>query len=534
MSIDFDPKSAYLEYIKQNQVEISETATRQLTQILDDCQWEQPQTALDWNNLAVAALVAAESCDDNSLTHGLYAEIASDAVQAGAELESHPLCTVHLALLNCMLGNYSEAARIAFSAFINNLQPAYTEAEIKPGIIYIPPLTRTHITNGRSEQLQRVLNTDNGYTQALLMLTEVLCRTQIALDNPTGLRLLHLMNQLMPDLIFPNIRLGVYSIGNQELEGLIYLHRAGELALDHPTILQALFLAYRDLERADSAAHWQKIGRDYGKQRIDKLPWRWTELPIDSPFTYIPLTSAASLKEHHNIAIAVAASLSSPTTRCLLAEGDWFERELEFWRQYLQPGMTVIDIGASVGVYTFSAAGIVGKNGAVYAIEPFSLAVDCLNQTCLVNQIENVKVFKNAVSDHYGTANLLLQSASELNYLASGHEPIDSTMEIEEVICITLDSFVEQVGIDRVEVIKISTEGNELSVLVGCEQILNKFAPMIIYTSYTSNGINLEAAQYLLDRGYELFRYQPYLQQLIPLTTEADFAEVMKAIAIPK
>ncbi len=533
MAIDFDPKTSYLNYVKHNQVEISETASRQLTQILDSCQWEQPQTALEWNNLAVAALVAAESCD-NSLTHGLYAEIALDAVQAGAALNQHPLCSVHLALLNCMLGNYSEAAQIAFSAFINNLQPAYTEAEIQPGIVYIPPLTRTHITNGRSEQLQRVLNTDNGYTQALLMLTEVLCRTQIALDNSTGLRILHLMNQLMPDLIFPNIRLGIYSIGNQELEGLIYLHRAGDLALDHPTILQSLFLAYRDLEQPDSCHYWRQVGLDYGSQRLNKLPWQWTDLAVESPFTYIPFVGAASGLENRDISLAVAASLQSPTTRCLLAEGDWFERELEFWRQYIQPGMTVIDIGAGVGVYTFSAAQRVGENGIVYAIEPFSNSVDCLRQTCLVNQIENVKVFRNAVGDRYGKFKLILQASSELNYLASANEPIDPETEVEEVICVTLDSFVEQVGIERVEVIKISTEGNELAVLIGCEQIFSKFAPTIIYNSYTSNGINLEAAQYLLDRGYELFKYQPYLQQLIPLVNESDFAEVMKAIAIPK
>ena len=541
MAIDFDPKTSYLEYVRQNQVEISETASRQLTQILDSCHWEQPQTALEWNNLAVAALVAAEGCD-NSLTHGLYAEIALDAVQAGAELNQHPLCDVHLALLNCMLGNYSEAAQIAFSAFINNLQPAYTEAEIEPGIAYIPPLTRTHITNGRSEQLQRILNTDNGYTQALLMLTEVLCRTQIALDNPTGLRLLHLMNQLMPDLIFPNIRLGIYSIGSQELEGLVYLHRAGELALDHPTILQSLFLAYRDLEQPDAANYWRQVGLDYGSQRLDKLPWQWTDLTFESPFTYIPFVGAlvlsgvpgASPLENRNISMAVAASLQSPTTRCLLAEGDWFERELEFWRQYIQPGMTVLDIGAGVGVYTFSAAQRVGKNGTVYAIEPFSNSVDCLRQTCLINQIENVKVFKNAVGDRNGKFKLILQASSELNYLAKINEPIDPDTEVEEVICVTLDSFVEQVGIDRVEVIKISTEGNELEILIGCEQILTKFAPTIIYNSYTSNGINLEAAQYLLDRGYELFKYQPYLQQLIPLVNESDFAEVVKAIAIPK
>jgi hypothetical protein len=70
MTIEFDPKASYLEYLKRDRVDISDIAIQQLTRILDDCQWENPQTALEWNNLAVAALVAAENCD-NSLTHGL-------------------------------------------------------------------------------------------------------------------------------------------------------------------------------------------------------------------------------------------------------------------------------------------------------------------------------------------------------------------------------------------------------------------------------------------------------------------------------
>ena len=528
--MDFDPKTAYLEYVKHNQVEISPTATRQLAKILDDCQWEKPHTALDWNNLAVAALVAAESCD-NSLAHGLYVEIAFDAVQTGSELNQHPLCAAHLALLNCMLGNYSEAAQIAFSAFINNLQPTYTAAEIAPGIVYIPPLTSTHITNGRSEQLQRILNTENGYAQAMLLLSEVLCRTQISLDNHTGIRLLHLINELMPDLIFPNIRLGIYSIGDRELEGLVYLHRAGDLALDHPTILQALYLAYRDLEQPEVASYWQQVGLDYGNQRLDKIPWRWTHLAIDSRWTYIPFGGGTSSLEQRNT-LAVPASLQSPTTRCLLAQGDWFERELEFWRQYLQPGMNVIDIGANVGIYTFSAAHRVGEHGIVYAIEPFSESIDLLHETCRIDEIKNVQIFKNAISDRNGNTHLVLQTSSELNYLAAV-APNESTTETEEVICMTLDTFIEQTGIDRVEIIKISTEGSELAILSGGAQTLAKFAPTIIYNSYTSRGINLAVAQYLLDRDYELFRYQPYLQQLIPLVSESDFTEVIKAIAIP-
>ena len=524
MSIDFDPKLAYLDYIQQNQVEITPTASEQLTQILNHCQWEDPQTGLEWNNLAVTALIAAESCD-NTLTHGLYAELAFEAVQTGSALNQHPLCVAHLALLNCMLGNYSDAAEIAFSAFINNLQPTYTEAEIAPGIVYIPPLTRTHITNGRSEQLQRILNTDNGYTQAMLMLTEVLCRTQISLDNQTGIRLLHLMNQLMPDLIFPNIRLGIYSIGDRSLEGLVYLHRAGELASDHPVILQALYLACRDLEQPKSASYWHQIGLDYGSQRLAKLPWQWTNLSIDSPSTYIPFD--------RDLLLTVPASLQSTTTRCLLAEGDWFERELEFWRQYIQPGMSVIDIGASFGVYTFSAAIRVGVNGLVYAIEPSGQSVDCLTETCQINQLTNVNISAHALSDRNYTAQLILQPSSEFNYLAADDELIDLDPQVIEISCLTLDTFVQQQKIEQIDIIKISTEGSELAILIGSQATITRFAPTIIYNNYTSKGIDLAAAEYLIDRGYQIFRYQPYLQQLIPLVNQSDFAEVVKAIAIP-
>ena len=97
-----------------------------------------------------------------------------------------------------------------------------------------------------------------------------------------------------------------------------------------------------------------------------------------------------------------------------------------------------------------------------------------------------------------------------------------------------IDTFVQQAGIERIDAIKISTQGNELAVLTGGKETIAKFRPTIIYTNYTSKGVNLAAAEYLIDRGYQLFRYQPYLQQLIPLVNEGDFAEVVKAVAIPQ
>ena len=71
--------------------------------------------------------------------------------------------------------------------------------------------------------------------------------------------------------------------------------------------------------------------------------------------------------------------------------------------------------------------------------------------------------------------------------------------------------------IRAIDIIKISTECSELAILIGCQEIITKFPPTIIYNNYTSKGIDLVAAEYLIDRGYQLFRYQPYLQQLILL-----------------
>jgi hypothetical protein len=57
-----------------------------------------------------------------------------------------------------------------------------------------------------------------------------------------------------------------------------------------------------------------------------------------------------------------------------------------------------------------------------------------------------------------------------------------------------------------------------MQVLEGSNRILNEFVPAILYENIAGNkGSNLAVAEYLTSRGYQLFRYQPYLQQLIPV-----------------
>ncbi len=521
---DFQPRQVYLEYLQIQMSGRSEADHHQqlvnLEQSLTNCDWDDPQSAWEWNNLAVAALVEAEN-SNNELTKGLYIEMAFNALQTGVNIGGYPLCQAHLALLYVMLADEHTAAEIAFDSFINTLQPAYTAEIVPPGIVYLPGTPTS-----RAEYLRQVLNTDNGYLQALYLLTEVLWRTQIHTDQSQTLRLLHLATQLLPQNLMLNLRLGVYSLGMQESEGLLYLHRAQAIAPDRSAVLHALYVAYTDLGQTTTATYWLKKAQEQSQQHPDPVAWKWI-MAIDSCFTYVAWGGRDNL-------LAIEPSFQSLSTRALIVDGDWNEPEMEFWRQQIQPGMTVMDVGAHVGVYTFSAAQQVGATGRVLAIEPSSVHFGCLQETIRLNHFTWVEVWAGAASDQSGKLTLYLQSPPEYHQvLGATAEPPTWEGETEEVTCFAVDDLVRQEQVESLDFLKISTVGHELMVLQGAVQTLRRFSPTILYQNLFNNEPNLEIAELLTAQGYQLFKYRPYLQELLPIETADDLLNVEKVIAMP-
>src|ERR1700730_9946198 len=84
------------------------------------------------------------------------------------------------------------------------------------------------------------------------------------------------------------------------------------------------------------------------------------------------LMNVLELRCFDAVTLAVPASLQSITAYVLLEQECWFEKEMDFLRRWLRPGMTVIDIGANLGVYSLPMARLVGKTGHVFAYEPGS------------------------------------------------------------------------------------------------------------------------------------------------------------------
>jgi hypothetical protein len=71
---------------------------------------------------------------------------------------------------------------------------------------------------------------------------------------------------------------------------------------------------------------------------------------------------ALELRLSDQVTLAVPGHLDSITTYVLLEQEMWFEKELGFLRRWLKRGMTAIDIGANLGVYSLPMARLVGPS----------------------------------------------------------------------------------------------------------------------------------------------------------------------------
>ena len=169
-------------------------------------------------------------------------------------------------------------------------------------------------------------------------------------------------------------------------------------------------------------------------------------------------------------------------------------------KEVLKRGMNVIDAGANIGVYTVLAAEKVGKNGKVITVEPEPKNYKQLIENINLNGFKNVIPKNIALADHEGFKKLYL-SSSFVGHSLILREDKDSYIE---VLVKTIDKLVEELDIKKIDIIKIDTEGTEISVLRGAEKTLknNPNMRIIVATEDYPSQVK-EVSQFLKKRGFK-------------------------------
>jgi FkbM family methyltransferase len=151
----------------------------------------------------------------------------------------------------------------------------------------------------------------------------------------------------------------------------------------------------------------------------------------------------------------------------------------------VKPGMTAVDVGANLGLYSLLLAGLVGTEGRVISFEPDPELFSLLRANCGANNATQVEVHPMALGsapDRMVLNRLTLNSGD--NHLGpSGRTVFRRPLEVEVK---PLDALMPGL---RPDFVKVDVQGWELKVLRGMESTLRSAGDAGIYLELWPDGL---------------------------------------------
>lgn len=146
----------------------------------------------------------------------------------------------------------------------------------------------------------------------------------------------------------------------------------------------------------------------------------------------------------------------------------------EKYRQ-LQPGDIVVDAGAYPGDYSLFASRKIGPEGHVYALEPGEENRKILERNLHISGCGNVTVIGKGLWD---CATVLQMNQQGLASQITG-DASDGNIKV-----LPLDQLVEELQLEKLDVLKMDIEGAELKALAGAAGTLSRLQPYTCVASY--------------------------------------------------
>jgi FkbM family methyltransferase len=215
--------------------------------------------------------------------------------------------------------------------------------------------------------------------------------------------------------------------------------------------------------------------------------------------------------------ITVPGELRVLTTFVLLEQERWFEPDLDFVLRFLEPGMSVIDIGASYGTYALPMARRIGATGKLRAFEP-TPDVAAFLEGNLATSGADAQVIRIALSDHGGEGRLARGKFDEVNRIVPVHAARSDALAVPMD---TLDAQASAVGVPAPDFVKIDVEGHCGQVVRGADRLFREAAPLIMFEIRDGAGVvDRSSARSLIAAGYATYRLLPGPGVLVPFDAE--------------
>lgn len=164
------------------------------------------------------------------------------------------------------------------------------------------------------------------------------------------------------------------------------------------------------------------------------------------------------------------------------------------WMYFSKQSKTIVDIGANVGIYSIVSATL-NPDALVISFEPSETIFNKLLHNFKLNNFNNVKANKIGVSDTTGTLlfyDIDAPDHTSASFSADKIKNIDPSAKLIEhqVDVITLDDYIKQNNIVKIDLIKIDVELFEKQVLDGAVNCLKHHRPVVFFEVLTDEVAN--------------------------------------------
>lgn len=200
----------------------------------------------------------------------------------------------------------------------------------------------------------------------------------------------------------------------------------------------------------------------------------------------------------------------------------------------------VFDIGANMGWYSMISARL-ASHGEVHAFEPVPFIFEKFQRNVALNSIGGIR-FNNIALGREKSGSIAIHTFDGLYHGHSSMSTLNRTdYSTVHVPMTTLDAYCEEQGIGRIDFIKMDTEGAEMEVLAGAEQLMKgSFPPiwLIELNEETSSAFGYQPREMIEAlcsyHPYELFVIEGAWGKVRPMRNTGDYEHGDNVVCIPQ
>ncbi len=241
---------------------------------------------------------------------------------------------------------------------------------------------------------------------------------------------------------------------------------------------------------------------------------------LRAPLRTIPYYLLATLGHLRPFPISFGTLWNTNMT-CYLPEGNTFyyygycEANLtNFFIRFVREGMTVIDVGAHVGIYSMLGSELVGPSGSVHSFEPTPRTFALLKKNTA--DLRNVTINNAAIAATPGTLTFADYGPGYGAYnsaSSAGAQDTTRTPVTLSVPSLSLDTYGTERGLIP-NLIKIDAEGFEYEVLEGASHLIGPegHRPVVTIEVAGAGGWaenRTRSFAFLTERDYRPFSINP-------------------------